>query len=487
MKNFFIALALSALAAVSASAQGFVVFTAGVTTATKISTNSVIGGTATGLTAAHAGQYYYALYRSTTATSVGGQTTAISGSASVNYAFNDGAWTLVAYGLNTSSSGHLTSIGADGSGQTTVPGVPGGTTAQFVVIGWSANIGTNIAAVQNWFGLGDPIYDGWIGQSAVSGAITLGDGGMIVTPVVFGGFAPYLQGFTLGRAGYGLLSTPPVITAQPTNLTVSVGGTASFSVLASGNPAPSYQWSFNGTNISGATSSTLTIANVQLTNAGSYSALIFNMAGSTNSVSAVLTVQSVTGTPPAIVSQPANVTVQAGGSATFNVTASGSTPLTYQWSFNTTNLVGATNASLALVGVQTNNAGNYAVAISNAYGTTNSYAAVLTVLVSPPFIIAQPVNASILPGNNVAFAVTAGGAAPLSYQWKFNGTNIAGATNASLSLPSVQSNNAGTYVAIITNPHGTTNSSSATLTVLPPSGYVFFQNPANSATKIFTN
>jgi hypothetical protein len=87
---------------------------------------------------------------------------------------------------------------------------------------------------------------------------------------------------------------------------------------------------------------------------------------------------SVSTPPPMITSQPTNQTVAVGGSATFNVTASG-IALAYQWSFNTTNLVGATNATLMLNNIQFAQAGNYAVQVSNVGGATLSSNAVLTV------------------------------------------------------------------------------------------------------------
>jgi hypothetical protein len=82
----------------------------------------------------------------------------------------------------------------------------------------------------------------------------------------------------------------PVITSQPTNETVAVGGTASFTVVAGGTLPLSYEWNFNGTNISGATNSTLTLTNVQSTQAGNYTVLVTNRLGSILSSNAVLTV-----------------------------------------------------------------------------------------------------------------------------------------------------------------------------------------------------
>ena len=86
---------------------------------------------------------------------------------------------------------------------------------------------------------------------------------------------------------------PPAITTQPTNQTVVVGGTATFSVTASGTLPLSYQWNFDGTNISGATNTSLVLTNVQLSQAGTYAVLVTNHYGSTNSASALLTVNSL--------------------------------------------------------------------------------------------------------------------------------------------------------------------------------------------------
>ena len=280
----------------------------------------------------------------------------------------------------------------------------------------------------------------------------------------------------------------PYIYNQPTNRIVEIGGITTFFVNAGGGPTPSYQWLFNGKNLSGATNISFTLTNVQLANAGNYSVVISNMLGSVVSSNALLTVQSAS-TPPSISSQPASVSVGAGGNAAFTVGASGSSPLSYQWSLNTTNLPNATNATLVVFNVQPANAGNYVVTITNPYGTTNSATAVLTVQTFPPFITSQPTGLSVQVGDGATFTVSATGTAPLSYQWMFNGTNLVNATNASLVLSKVQTNNAGNYAVTITNPYGTTNSASAGLAVtLPPSGgYIFFNNLNFSSTKIFTN
>ena len=87
-----------------------------------------------------------------------------------------------------------------------------------------------------------------------------------------------------------LTNAPPAITTQPQSQSVLAGQTATFSVAATGTPPLNYQWFFSGTNIAGATTNPFTLANVQLTNAGNYSVVITNIAGSVTSSAASLTV-----------------------------------------------------------------------------------------------------------------------------------------------------------------------------------------------------
>lgn len=260
----------------------------------------------------------------------------------------------------------------------------------------------------------------------------------------------------------GKCPLPPNILGQPASQAVNVNGTATFKVIAGGTPALAYQWSFNGTNLANATNAALTLASVQPVNAGVYSVLVSNTAGLTNSANAILTVL----TPPMITAQPTNVTVAAGSSASFSVTASGSSPLSYQWSLNGIHIVGATNVMLSLTNVQLADEGNYSVAITNLFGSATSSNALLTVQ-APPAIIANPTNLVVKVGDTAIFTAAATGSPALGYQWTFNLTNnLALATNAVLAITNVQLFNAGIYALTVTNPFGTTFSSNATLTVI---------------------
>jgi hypothetical protein len=116
--------------------------------------------------------------------------------------------------------------------------------------------------------------------------------------------------------------------------------------------------------------------------------------------------------------------------------------------------------------------------ITNSAGNATSAAVMLTVD-APPSITAQPPSQAATLGQNVSFSVVAGGTAPLSYQWSFNGTALSGATGSTLTLASggtsstltlanVQTINAGSYTVVVTNIAGSIASAGAVLTVIPP-------------------
>lgn len=94
-----------------------------------------------------------------------------------------------------------------------------------------------------------------------------------------------------------------------------------------------------------------------------------------------------TGVPPSIFTQPTNQTVFAGDTAVFAVVASGTTPLSYQWLFNGTEIPSATQSTLVLAGVVPAQAGDYAVQVTNTFGAVTSSIAVLTVSPAPPCVV----------------------------------------------------------------------------------------------------
>jgi hypothetical protein len=269
---------------------------------------------------------------------------------------------------------------------------------------------------------------------------------------------------TTGNAIYkiavGSATAPPAISTQPSSASVNAGAGVSFSVTATGTGTLTYQWYLGTTAISGATASTYSIASAQASNAGSYTVVVTNSVGSVTSGAATLTVVS----PPAITTQPANVSVSAGAAATFSVTATGTGTLTYQWYLGGSAIGGATLSSYTIKSSQASNAGSYTVTVSNSAGSVTSKAATLTVVtIAPLTITTQPASVTANAGSGVIFSVIASGTGPLSYQWYLNGTAIAGATESAYTIASLQSSNAGSYTVVVANAGGSVTSGAATL------------------------
>ena len=166
--------------------------------------------------------------------------------------------------------------------------------------------------------------------------------------------------------------------------------------------------------------------------------------------------------PPAITQQPTNQAVLDGATATFTVEVTGGQPLYYQWQYNGNNLTdggnisGSTTTNLVISDASLSDAGDYDVIVSNAAGVVISSNALLTIVPSPPVIIQQPTDETVVVKGTAQFTVAAMGTKPFSYQWSFNGTNIDGATNATLVLTNVQFDQAGAYAVVITNIYGPT-------------------------------
>jgi hypothetical protein len=170
------------------------------------------------------------------------------------------------------------------------------------------------------------------------------------------------------------------------------------------------------------------------------------------------------GVAPTITSQPTNQTVSAFQSVTFFVGASG-LALHYQWRHNGANLAGATNATLVLSNVQPSHYGGYDVVVFNSAGATSSSDITLNILV-PPTITQQPQSRTVLAGASALFTVAASGTGTLSYQWRYNGTNVNGAIGTSFTLSNLTAADSGTIKVVVTDDIGFRESAEAVLTVL---------------------
>jgi hypothetical protein len=172
----------------------------------------------------------------------------------------------------------------------------------------------------------------------------------------------------------------PSISAQPAVLSVTVGQTATFSVVAAGTAPMSYQWQKNAANIGGATSSSYTTpATTSADNGATFRVVVTNAAGSMTSNSATLTVTAAA-VAPSISTQPANQAVTIGQTATFSVVAAGTAPLTYQWQKSGANISGATSPSYTTPAtVSTDSGATFRVVVTNSVNSITSNSATLTV------------------------------------------------------------------------------------------------------------
>jgi bacillolysin len=188
----------------------------------------------------------------------------------------------------------------------------------------------------------------------------------------------------------------PAIGTGPAAQTVGAGGTATFSVSASGNPTLRYQWLKDGAPIAGATSNALVITNVQLSDFGHYSVIVSNAEGTAISDGAALFV--AIGGQPALTSQPSNTSVTAGQTARFAADAVNANSFQWQVSVNggaswnpvpnAAPYTGATTRVLTITGATLGLNGNlYRLIVANGSGTALSQAASLGVL--PPSFVAN--------------------------------------------------------------------------------------------------
>ena len=254
--------------------------------------------------------------------------------------------------------------------------------------------------------------------------------------------------------------SPPAIVAPPTNRTDPVGGTVTLSVVAVGTEPLAYQWFKDGGVLAGANGASLVMPHVVLGDAGAYAVAVQNSCGAVTSAVATLTVYQ----PVEITREPAHQMVPAGGTATFQVTAVGDPAPAYQWSFQGTNLTGATARSLVISNVMERDLGTYQVTVWNEFSATTSAPAWLFM---SPSIRSAFAGATLTWGKPGALAVSAIGSGPLSYQWYHDGVAEPGGTNTTLEFAVVQLTDGGMYSVVVSSPYGSVTNPPAQVVVNP--------------------
>ncbi len=305
------------------------------------------------------------------------------------------------------------------------------------------------------------IYQWYLNSSPISGA----------TASAYTASAPgnYTVQISNGSCNATSAATVVTVNALPT-ATITPAAATTFcqggSVVLNANIGTglTYQWRLNGTNITGATSSSYT-ANAS----GSYTVFVTN--ATTCSATSTATVVTVNALPTATITPATATTFCQGGSVVLN--ANTGTGLTYQWRLNGTNITGATSSSYTA-----NESGSYTVVVTNTSTcSATSTATVVTVNALPTATITPATATTFCQGGSVVLNANTG--TGLSYQWRLNGTNITGATSSSYTA-----NASGSYTVVVTNTSTCSATSTATVvtvnalptaTITPATATIFCQ------------
>jgi hypothetical protein len=257
-----------------------------------------------------------------------------------------------------------------------------------------------------------------------------------------------------------------------------------------GTPPLAYQWRLAGISLPNATNASLLVTNAQSSQAGNYSVSVSNAAQTVVSMDALLVVN----VPVRITNQPVNITTNggAGVTATFTVGAAGTTPLFYQWYYQSNPLSAATNSSLVFSNVSASQNGIYRVVVSNSFSSVTSQDVTLAVT-DPPVFSQVPANITAVVGSSVTFTTMVSGSAPLWLQWRKGFitqiTPFMLITNgmSTFTLANIQTNDAGQYRCFATNaarPGGVLSNPGTLGVIAPP---FFVANPTNRVVNVGSN
>lgn len=251
------------------------------------------------------------------------------------------------------------------------------------------------------------------------------------------------------------------ITSDPQSVTVNPGESVSFEVVATSALTLSYQWRKDGEDIQGANAATYTINAVSEGDENDYDVVVSNAEDSATSSSASLNVND----PVVILSQPSNTSINEETDVTFNVSASGTGRLDYQWYLDDEPLLNETFPALTIEDAEEADQGVYHCVVSNVVGPQSTEPFTLTVLLKPRIAV-HPKSIGIQKFLPASFEVEVEGAGPFTYQWLKDGIEIPGATSQVLSIQDLRSENMGGYSVRVSNGWASVESEPADLQVL---------------------
>lgn len=300
----------------------------------------------------------------------------------------------------------------------------------------------------------------------------------IARPQPVGGFgdAGAVEAFLTNAA-------PIFIPPPPASATVRAGTNLTLVATAVATNPIIYRWTRDGQPILGATNSSLTLLNIQPTNAGNYALIATNSFGSATSEVATIVVDAT----PLIFTQPTNLIVSPTANTSFFVGASPTSGMNYYW-YHDGVRVGPNAATLPITNASPPDRGSYFVVVSNAYGMATSQVATLTFNSLALQIIVHPSDLNVIEGQNTNFSVTAssfGGF--IAYQWYFAGNPLPGQNTNTLQLTNVTSAHVGTYHVVVTNAYLSVTSNPAVLSLNPSAPPAFTVQPTGTVARVGSN
>ncbi len=256
--------------------------------------------------------------------------------------------------------------------------------------------------------------------------------------------------------------TPPVFTDIPDDQIVTSGDDLRLQVLISGTEPITYSWSKDGILLEGQSTNVLSIEKLETSDRGEYKVIAKNSAGIIEESIAVQVYEALK-----LDISPENVIGYKGSSGEISAKFSGSEPITYQWKFRGSDIIGETGPVLTIENINVNSVGGYQVMATNPVSSLVSDEVSLK-MQYPVTIVQQPTATTVRKGQNIYLSVNADGTPPLSYQWRKGENDIAGENAASMKITNADSNSAGDYSVIVTNGGGSVTSTTVPVNVLLP-------------------
>ena len=287
--------------------------------------------------------------------------------------------------------------------------------------------------------------------------------------------------------------TPPRISAVTPGQTVNEGQNVSITVSITGTTPFTHQWKKGGVDVPGATNAAFTLPAVRGSDAGSYTVVVANSAGSVTVGPIMLNV--IVAVAPVVESLVFPSIVYLGQSFSLPLSVKGTAPFTYQWLKDGVPLLGETSSSFSRSAATAADVGTFSVVVTNAVGSITSLSGYLAVsLPARPIITESPGSLAANLGDTVTLAVTAIGARPglsddesgsdLEYQWRRNDTAIVGATGRNYRLTVAAGTNSNdAYTVLVSNRQGAVLSAPAFVTVLRPTTPVIFSHPTSQVVR----